>query len=524
MSYAVPAKLRGLVFRSAVLSAVCAVHAFGAGIVETTTYNVPTPKALPEGVTLGPDGNIWFTENGGPKIGRVIPTTGVITEFVVPDGANGATWDIITGPDQALWYTDTNTSQIGRMTTDGVVTNLYNTITPDCAPRRMTIGADGAIWFTEYTANQIGRITVTGEITEYPLPGTNTKPAGIAAGPPGNDNIWFMENFGNAAVEMNLQGQVIATIPLPTPSAVAAQMVLGPDNNMWFTENRGNNIGRINPSTLELTEWPVLTPNAIPGGIIAAPDGALWFTEWQASVSQIGRITTDGIISEFPDGVAGSEPWEIGVGPGGTAVWWADWKTDQMATAPICALGLTASYTVSTSTLNLGFSVGNAVPYTWKTWTKVNGVSQAYLWKTPIPAQMPLVKSTHNVPYPSTGGIITVVSGLFDSNGVGICEENASVSTVAQVPTSTSLTSSPNPSTSGEAVVFTATVSPAQATGTVTFYHGSTVMGTSNLSRKGVATLSYSGLSASEHQITATYNGDVSYDPSTSPILNQFVK
>lgn len=523
MSYAVPATKSGLVFRTALLSTLCAVHAFAVGIIATTTYNVPTPNSLPEGVALGPDGNIWFTENADPQIGRVIPATGAITEFVLPDGPNAAPWDIIIGPDQALWYTDTNTSQIGRMTTDGVVTNLYNTITPNSAPRRMTIGEDGAIWFTEYTVNQIGRITVTGEMTEYPLPGKNTKPAGIAAGPTGTNSIWFMENFGNAAVEMNLQGQVIATVPLPTPGAVSAQVVLGPDNNMWYTENRGNNIGRINPSTLELTEWQVPTPDAVPGGLVAAPDGALWFTEWEGTVSQIGRITTDGIISEFPDGIAQSEPWEIAVGPGGTAVWWADWESDQMATAPICALGLTASYTASTSTLNLNFSVGNAAPYTWKTWTKVGGVAQAYLWQTPIPVQLPLVQSTYNVPYPSTGGIITVVSALFNSSGVGVCEENASVSTVAQTPTTTSLTSSPNPSTAGEAVLFTATVSPAAATGTVTFYHGADVMGTSTLS-KGVATLSYSQLSSSVHQITATYNGSITYSTSTSPILNQIVE
>jgi hypothetical protein len=104
-----------------------------------------------------------------------------------------------------------------------------------------------------------------------------------------------------------------------------------------------------------------------------------------------------------------------------------------------------------------------------------------------------------------------------------VCEENASVSTVAQTPTTTSLTSSPNPSTAGEAVLFTATVSPAAATGTVTFYHGADVMGTSTLS-KGVATLSYSQLSSSVHQITATYNGSITYSTSTSPILTQIVE
>ena len=509
-----------LVFRTALLSAVCVAQAFGVGTIETKTYNIPTPKTLPEGVALGPDGNVWFTENAGPVIGRIVPSTGVITEFTVPDGANGATWDIITGPDGALWYTDTNTSLIGRMTTDGVSTAIYPTLTPNAAPRRMTIGPDGAIWFTEYTVNQIGRITLQGVMTEYPLPGKNTKPAGINTGP--DDAIWFMENYGNAVVRMDLNGQVTNTYPLPTPGAVAAQIVLGSDGNMWFSENRANHIGRIIPSTGEITEFTMPTPFSIPGGLIPAPDGALWFTEYQSSVSQIGRITTTGQITEYPNGTANSEPWEIGIGPGGTAVWWANWATDQMATAPICALGLTATYTASTSTLNLGFQIGTAEAYTWRTWVKVNGVPVTNLWEKPFPAQMPLAASTVQVPYPSTGGIITVVSGMFNSAGAGVCEENTSVSTVAQVNTTTQLTTAPNPSKLNQAVIFTANVAPTTATGTVTFYHGGAVLGTSNL-KNGVANLSNATLSAGVHQITATYNGDVNDFSSTSAILTQTV-
>ena len=42
-----------------------------------TSFPVPTPKAFsgnvqPTGITVGPDGNIWFTENAGNKIGRVL--------------------------------------------------------------------------------------------------------------------------------------------------------------------------------------------------------------------------------------------------------------------------------------------------------------------------------------------------------------------------------------------------------------------------------------------------------------------
>jgi len=37
-----------------------------------TEYPVPTPLALPFGIAVGPDGNIWFTEKTG-KVGKLVP-------------------------------------------------------------------------------------------------------------------------------------------------------------------------------------------------------------------------------------------------------------------------------------------------------------------------------------------------------------------------------------------------------------------------------------------------------------------
>jgi streptogramin lyase len=34
-------------------------------------YPVPTAAAEPHGITLGPDGNLWFTESLGNKIGKI---------------------------------------------------------------------------------------------------------------------------------------------------------------------------------------------------------------------------------------------------------------------------------------------------------------------------------------------------------------------------------------------------------------------------------------------------------------------
>ncbi|HEY3492627.1 MAG TPA: hypothetical protein VGK43_06720, partial [Solirubrobacterales bacterium] len=38
----------------------------------TLTLPIPTPNSGPQKITTGPDGNLWFTESLGNRIGRVI--------------------------------------------------------------------------------------------------------------------------------------------------------------------------------------------------------------------------------------------------------------------------------------------------------------------------------------------------------------------------------------------------------------------------------------------------------------------
>ena len=97
---------------------------------------------------------------------------------------------------------------------------------------------------------------------------------------------------------------------------------------------------------------------------------------------------------------------------------------------------------------------------------------------------------------------------------------------VAKATTSTSLTSSPNPSTLGQSVSLNATVMGQYGgfvSGTVTFKDGNkTLLGTVTLSN-GTAMLSYSGLGLGSHNITATYGGDTNDTGSTSPPVTQNV-
>jgi hypothetical protein len=94
--------------------------------------------------------------------------------------------------------------------------------------------------------------------------------------------------------------------------------------------------------------------------------------------------------------------------------------------------------------------------------------------------------------------------------------------TVNKAHTSVAIASSLNPSIDGQAVTFTATVSPATATGSVQFLEGSTILGTAPVTG-GVAALSLSNLPVGRHAIKAAYNGDTNYLAGTSATLTQTV-
>jgi streptogramin lyase len=151
-------------------------------LLAITTF--PVSGATPWSIASGPDGNLWFTERDGNKIGMINPTTHAVTEFPIP--------------------------------------------TAGSQPIGIAAGADGNMWFTENAANKIGEInTTTHAITEFP-----THYSGlwaITAGPDGN--LWF--GLG----EINPITHVITAFS-STPGNVIG-IAAGPDGNLWFTDFYG---------------------------------------------------------------------------------------------------------------------------------------------------------------------------------------------------------------------------------------------------------------------------------------------
>jgi hypothetical protein len=97
--------------------------------------------------------------------------------------------------------------------------------------------------------------------------------------------------------------------------------------------------------------------------------------------------------------------------------------------------------------------------------------------------------------------------------------------TVAQAGSTTSLTVAPSPSEFKQTVTLTATVSPANGTGTptgnVSFFSGSNLLGTATLDAGGVATFKTADLTVGSHTLHAKYAGDATFSASEKSITHQ---
>jgi streptogramin lyase len=107
----------------------------------------------------------------------------------------------------------------------------------------------------------------------------------------------------------------------PGRTAYPYAMVVGPDNNIWFVEWGGQKVGRITTAGV-ITEFPIANAQALLG-IASGPDGNLWFTDQTAGT--VGHISISGTnLVQYSLG-AGTFPEGITAGPDGN-LWFVEQK------------------------------------------------------------------------------------------------------------------------------------------------------------------------------------------------------
>ena len=157
------------------------------------------------------------------------------------------------------------------------------------------------------------------------------------------------------------------------------------------------------------------------------------------------------------------------------------------------------------------------LPYSWPSLVYLDLTSDANA------AFTPQASSSANTTVALSAGTHTLTAQYSGDSTYTAGVSSPVTITVAPATTTTTVTSSANPSYTGESVTFTAAITgltPGGA-GTVTFSNGSTTLGTASVS-KGSASFAAALTSAGSQTITAAYSGDAN-DAASSGTVTQTV-
>jgi hypothetical protein len=186
------------------------------------------------GLTLGPDGNVWFTEQ--KHIGK-ITTAGTITEYQYPSSAASNSYgDVTTGPDGNVWFTEYNNNIVGKIVpaTGKIIEYKLASSSLSCNPSSIVAGKDGNLYFV-CASNELGQITTGGAAKEFYEPyGLSYLPQALVIG--GDKNVWFPDGYQAYIGEFNSTMNAFTNYVPPYTSGTVYQMVHGPDNNFWAQE------------------------------------------------------------------------------------------------------------------------------------------------------------------------------------------------------------------------------------------------------------------------------------------------
>lgn len=338
----------GIFLAVSTIGLILAATPAGAG-VKISEFGTPSASSAPEGITLGSDGNIWYTECNLGNVGVLTPTKP--PSFGTEYSVGGCPNSITAGPDKNLWFTDNfnsvagsfgtyQSSAIGRITTSGSVTEFpvpvvsvpSGFINQGVAVSGITTGPDGNLWFTEYQEayelnpteswfyGVIGQITPSGTITTFVIPGPHiveSEPGGgpgdITTGPDGN--LWFTLSgeLGQAT-----PGGSITLFPGDLGYGIAAW-----NGALWTTAYTF--IGRYNTSGTGTTT-PLSSSDYAIGGL--APENCsdnLWFTSGELS-NTVGTINNVFSVTPYKTPTSNSSPYSIVAAGNGT-----QWFTEEGA-------------------------------------------------------------------------------------------------------------------------------------------------------------------------------------------------
>lgn len=277
-------------------------------------------QSFANGITRGPDGNLWAVEQSAGKVVRVAPDGSVLGRFAVgPDptsittGPGGRVWVAVTGADKLVWFDATSPAPTSH---DVATASLSN-----CGPVAVEAGFNGRIYFSlPNDGSGAGGCTDPNRIGS-----TNADGTGGSTAVGGRGQAYDLHVSGGKLFVPDLGGDVVRRLALDAPLTVESSVTVSggnpngvttdPAGRVWVTLFTSGAVAHFpatqsNGSAVRLD--PVGGTLSLPFGITTGGDGRIYVTGRDSE--NLARIDPTTMGWTF-FGVPGAKPWQIVPGP-----------------------------------------------------------------------------------------------------------------------------------------------------------------------------------------------------------------
>jgi virginiamycin B lyase len=242
--------------------------------------------ARPHSIVDDAAGNIWYMGNGNGTIGRLVPDTGVITVFKMPDPAARDPHTGIFDKNGTLYFTLQQSNMVGRLVPSTGDIKLITLATPRALPYGLKQNSQGTIWISYNGANKLASMDpVTMEVREFPLPeGSRSRRLAITS----DDMVWYVNSALGRLGRLNPKTGEIKEWPSPSGPQSHPYAIEVVDDIIWYNESnqRPDALVRFDPKTEKFQSWAVPSGVGIIRHMRKTPDGNL--TIHQTSTNRIG--------------------------------------------------------------------------------------------------------------------------------------------------------------------------------------------------------------------------------------------
>ncbi len=245
-------------------------------------WDIPLQKALPHTVALDAEGNGWFTDPFGSRMGKLEMRTGKFKTWKVPT-PNSAPHGITVDKKGTIWFTERlqfePANKIVKFDPQTEIFKEYPLPQNVSGPHTLTFDRQGSLWISEYEGNRLARFdTETGTFTEYPVPTKGAKPYGIDVGKDGV--VWIAEIGSGSLGKFDPRIGKVIDYATPTKNSGVRRVRVDSKGRVWFTEFLVDRLGMFDPTTEKMTEYlmPGIRPQ--PYALEITHEDKIWLSTW----------------------------------------------------------------------------------------------------------------------------------------------------------------------------------------------------------------------------------------------------